>query len=82
MQFCRVDQGGDATQVHDSWGGDIIYHINRYSGVCQVLLRLKSTTSAEAGIKERDKKCVVLEKSVVIITCAIGITKVEAAGKH
>jgi hypothetical protein len=47
-----------------------------------VLLRLKSTTSAEAGIKERDKKCVVLEKSVVIITCAIGITKVEAAGKH
>ncbi len=27
-------------------------------------------------------QCVVLENSVVIITCGIGITKVEAAGKH
>jgi len=27
-------------------------------------------------------QCVVVEKSVVIITFGIGITKVEAAGKH
>jgi hypothetical protein len=27
-------------------------------------------------------QCLVLEKSVVIITCDIGITKVEAASKH
>ncbi len=30
----------------------------------------------------KELHCVVLEKSVVIITCAIGITKVEATGKH
>jgi hypothetical protein len=42
LQFCKVVQG-DATQVHDRWGGDIIYHISRYSLVCQVLLTLKST---------------------------------------
>jgi len=34
---------GDASQVHDRWGGDIIYHISRYSLECQVLLTLKRT---------------------------------------
>jgi hypothetical protein len=38
-------------------------------------------TSAEAGIKE-GLEYLVLEKSVVIITCCIGIRKVEATGKH
>jgi hypothetical protein len=30
----------------------------------------------------KELECVVLEKSVVTITCAIGITKVEAAGEN
>jgi len=31
---------------------------------------------------KKGSQCVVVEKSVVIITCAIGITKVEAVGAN
>jgi hypothetical protein len=39
---------------------------------CQIVQKLESMKRLE---------CVVLENSVVIITCGTGITKVEAAGK-
>jgi hypothetical protein len=46
-----------------------VVHVKEY----QLVQKLES---------EKGLECVVLEKSVVIITCGISITKVEAAGKH
>jgi len=46
------------------------------------VVEFKKYPLAQKLESKKGLQCVVLAKSVVIITCAIGITKVEAAGKH
>jgi hypothetical protein len=46
------------------------------------LVEFKKYQLAQKLESKKGLQCVVLAKSVVIITCAIAITKVEAAGKH